>query len=172
VITITAETGSLLSQRDRTAETVIRLLKFFKLNTGVRNRLAEELDTLLANPRHIAPYLLAMSESQGRALFEVLYKAGVHAIHDTDTPVRLILWNTTESSDITYRYNTIHLQYGRIPSLGYENGVVPRFKAFVPEITAWSHGPLREHVQRTQWHAQIDYDNLFTAIEEYREDPA
>jgi hypothetical protein len=151
---------------------VIRLLKFFKLNTGVRNRLAEELDLLLANPRHIAPYLLAMSESQGRALFELLYGAGVHAISDTDTPARLILWNNRESKDITYRYTDIHLQFGRIPSMHHHNGPVPRFVALVPEITGWSHGPLREHVQRTQWQLQVDYDNLFTAHEEYREDPA
>lgn len=171
-VTVQSEFGSILSRRDRKAEHVIRLLRAFKLNIGVRNRLAEQLDTLISNPRTIAPYLLPMSMSQGRALFELLYEAGVHLIEDTDAPVRLILWDNNDSQDVTYRYGEIHLQFGRIPSLHHENGVVSRFKAFVPEIKAWAHGPLREHVQRTQWQLQIDYDHLFSVIEEYREDPA
>lgn len=172
VVSLKSNDGSLLSRRDRKAETVIRLLRSFKLNIGVRNRLAEELDTLIANPRTIAPYLLPMTPSQGRALFELLYEAGVHFIEDTDNPVRLIMWDNNDSQDVTYRYGDMHLQFGRIPSLHHENGIVPKFKAIIPEITAWSHGALREHVQRTQWQLSMDYDNLFTVIEEYTEDPA
>nr|HMS94571.1 hypothetical protein [Tabrizicola sp.] len=92
------------------------LLRSFKLNIGVRNRLAEQLHTLIANPRTIAPYLLTMSQSQGRALFEVLYEAGIHFVADTDTPGRLILWDNNDSGDVTYRYSDIQLQFGRIPS--------------------------------------------------------
>jgi hypothetical protein len=40
----------------------------------------------------------------------------------------------------------------------------------IPTEKSWSHGALGEHVHKTQWHAQIDYDNMLTVSESYQEE--
>ena len=169
-LSIETREDSLLARRNRKAETVLRLLKFFKLHTGVRNRLAERLDAIIADPAALAPYLLAMSESQGRALFEVLYEAGVHYVRDTHEPTLLVMWNNHENPQITYRYADIYLYFGSVQFAHHTNGVVPRFTHVIPPVKSWSHGAQQEHVHRTQWQIQIDYADLFTVIEKYREE--
>ncbi len=166
---VRADAPTLLSRRSRQRETVLRLLRAFRLHSGVRNWIAQGLDAVLADPRELARFLLPMSESQARALFETLYDAGVHQIADTDYPTRLILWNNREDSAITYRYGEIFLYFGMVHAANHHNGIVPRFRVVIPKIETWQSGTLGEHVHRTQWRAQVDYHNLATAAEEYRE---
>lgn len=168
-LVVTLQGEHLLSRRDRKAETILRLLKFFKLHTGVRNRLAENLDAILADPAKIAPYVIAMSEAQGRALFEVLYEAGLHSVGDTHHPTLVVMWNNNADENITYRYGDAYLYFGSVQSANHTNGVAPRFTTFVPPVRNWSHGAEGEHVHRTQWYAQMDYHNLLTVIEQHRE---
>jgi len=168
-LTLEANGEALLSRRDRKAETILRLLRFFRLNTGVRNPLAEELDTILADPAKIAPYIVTLSASQGRALFEVLYDAGLHLIRDTHDPTLVLLWNNGQDERITYRYGDAYLHFGWIKSANHANGVAPRFTRFFPVANHWSHGARDEHIHLTQWQAQIDYDNLFTVIEHHHD---
>ncbi len=165
-----SEGDSLFSQRDRKRETLLRMLRAFRLNTGVRNKLADMLDTLLDDPDQIAPYLVTMHESHIRALCEVLYEAGVQYISDTQYPALLVLWNNRDDEAITYRYGDAYLYFGLVKSAHHQNGVVPRFAALIPEMQTWTHGALGEHIQRTQWQVQVDYHNLATAHEEYREE--
>lgn len=164
-----ASDASLLSRRSRQRETVLRMLRAFRLHSGVRNRLAETIDAVIVNPDELAPYLIAMSEAQARALFETLCSAGIHHIADTDAPTRLILWNNREDSAITYRYADTFLYFGMIKSANHHNGVLPRFASLTPKIETWQSGAVNEHVHRTQWLLQVDYHNLVTVIEEYRE---
>lgn len=160
---------TLLSRRDRQRETLLRLLRAFRLHSGVRNRIAEEIDTVLADPAQLARYLIAMSDSQARALFETLYSAGVHHSADTDCPTRLILWNNREDAAITYRYGSIYLWFGMVQNAEHHHGVLPRFAAITPNIQTWQSGAVGEHVHKTQWQALVDYHNLATVVEEYRE---
>jgi alpha-glucosidase (family GH31 glycosyl hydrolase) len=160
---------TLLSRRNRKAETLLKLLRAFRLHTGVRNRLAENIEVLVSDPDKIAPYLVTMSQSHIRALCEVLYEAGIQHIPDTHHPTLLILWNNREDKDITYRYNEAFLYFGMVKSANHQHGIVPRFAALIPEIQTWTHGALGEHVQRTQWHVQVDYHNVATVSECYRE---
>ncbi len=168
-LTITTEAGSLRSHRDRTSETLLRMLKFFKLHTGVRNAIASELDAIITHPVKIAPYIINLTTSQARALCEILFDAGLHYITDTIAPTLLLLWNNAEDAAITFRYGDSHLFFGSIKSMSHDGGVVPRFAQFIPPTHRWSHGAQDEVVHRTQWHAQIDYANIFTASEGYRE---
>ncbi|MBZ0282159.1 MAG: DUF5110 domain-containing protein [Anaerolineae bacterium] len=168
-LVVSVQGENLLSRRDRKAETILRLLKFFKLHTGVRNRLAENLEAILTDPAKIAPYVIAMSEAQARALFEVLYEAGLHYVGDTHHPTLVVMWNNKADENITYRYGDAYLYFGSVQSANHTNGVVPRFTTFVPPVRNWSHGAEGEHVHRTQWYAQVDYHNLLTVIEQCRE---
>ncbi|MCC6616164.1 MAG: DUF5110 domain-containing protein [Anaerolineae bacterium] len=166
---VRTDEATLRSQRPRQRETILRLLKAFKLHIGVRNKIADELDAILADPDKLASYLIAMTPSQTRALFETLYQAGLHHVADTQQPTLLVMWNNREDERITYRYNDIYLFFGFVQSAHHDQGVVPRFAALTPEMITWRHGASEEHVHKTQWQLQVDYHNLVTSSESYRE---
>lgn len=161
--------AGLLARRERKRETLLHMLRFFKLHTGVRNRLAAELDAIIADPATLAPYVITMSQTQARALFETLYEAGVYHVKDTHHPAQVVLWNNNADDRITYRYGETYLHFGNVDHTHYANGTVPRFLAFAPPVKVWWDGAYSEHVHRTQWHAQIDYLNVLTVTESYRE---
>jgi hypothetical protein len=168
ILSLQSDAG-LLAHRNRKRETLLHMLRFFKQHTGVRNRLAAEIDAVLADPARLAPYLITMSESQGRALFETICEAGVHAVKDTYQPALVVMWNNHAEDRISYRYGEAFLHFGNVEHADFTNGIVPRFLACVPPLKAWQDGAYGEHVHRTQWHAQIDYLNVLTVTEGYRE---
>ncbi len=110
-LTVSAE-GALLSRRDRKREKILTMLRFFRLNAGIRNRIAGGIDAILADPTALAPDVLAMTGAQARALFETICDAGVYAVTDTDKPVQVIVWNNQENKAITYRYRDVYLRFG------------------------------------------------------------
>ncbi len=162
-------TAELLALRNRKRETLLHLLRFFKLHSGVRNRLAAEIDVIIADPAKLAPYVIAMSESQARALLEILCEAGVHHVKDTRHPDLVVMWNNHANDRISYRYGEIYLHFGNVDHTHFVNGIVPHFLAFTPQRNVWRDGAYEENVHRTQWHAQIDYLNIQTVKAYYRE---
>ncbi len=160
---------TLLTRRSRKRETILKLLRAFKLHSGVRNRLAELVDSLVVDPDGIAPYVVGMGEAHLRALCEVLYEAGVHHFADTPHPTELILWNNRSDAEITYRYSDVFLYFGMVPSSSHQRGGVPSFMSLTPKIEKWTYGTLGEHVQRTQWQIHVDYHNVAGVTEAYRE---
>lgn len=164
-----AETGNLLSHRERGQETVLHLLSHFKLHTGVRNKIAEELPAILADPAKLAPYIITMSASQNRALFETLCGAGVHVVHDTAKPTSIVVWNNQHLPDIRYRYRDAYLHFGVLKSANHNNGHAPCFAHFAPPTTTWQQGALQADVHRSQWQIQLDYLNLWTFSDGYQE---
>lgn len=160
-LTLVNPTGeTVLAGRDRTKETFHRYLKAFNLPSGMRNHIWDRVDSILANPDMLTPYLVTMTPSQSTALCELLYQAGVHHIQDTHHPDLLLLWNNRSDQTITYRYGEIYLWFGQVPHTDHHQGVVPSFHYIVPEVKSWRHGAYEEHVQRTQWQVTINYANL------------
>ncbi|WP_162909713.1 glycoside hydrolase family 31 protein [Aggregatilinea lenta] len=160
---------TLLSRRDRTRETLLRLLRFFRLHTGVRNHIAEEIDAIIDDPQRLAPYVLVMETTHARALFETLCEAGVHTVTDTHDPAMVVVWNNREDARFTYRYADAYLHFGMLRDANHARGVVPRYAAFTPPVHAWRQGAYGEYVHPTQWQVQIDYFNLLSVAEGYRE---
>ncbi len=160
---------TLLARRQRKRETVLKMLRAFRLHSGVRNRLAEIVDALIANPDEIAPYTVAMQEAHIRALCEVLYEAGVHHVPDAQHPALVVLWNNHADSAITYRYSEAFLFFGGVHHPKHECGALPRFAALTPKMQTWTHGAHGEHVQRTQWQVHVDYHGAADVDEGYRE---
>lgn len=170
-VTLTAA-QNLLVHRDRTKETLLRLLKFFTLHTGVRNAIAANLDATMADPAILAPYLVTMTPTQGQALCELLFDAGLHVITETSAPVQLLLWNNRADPALTFRYGAAYLRYGMVRETQHERGAVARFACFTPPDDHWRHGAQEEIVQRAQWQVQVDYANVFTvAASDQEESP-
>lgn len=168
-LTLQADTNNLLSRRDRKRENLLRMLRFFKLHAGVRNEIGNHIDAILDDATKLAPYLVTMEQSQAQALFEVIWEAGIHTVYDTSSPSIVVMWNNREDDGIEYRYNEAFLFFGFVKSSKFENGKLPRFQVFKPSEETWKHGSQDEHIHRVQWHAQIDYFNVYTLCDGYRE---
>jgi len=169
-ITIETDSNSLLSHRDRKEETILNMVGKFNLHTGIRNRIADNIEGILENPETIAPYLIAMKDTQVKALCEVLFEAGVHVVQDTYHPVLITLWNNNDDEAIRYRYSDIHLHFGFVEGDNFENGTLPLSGAITPEMKTWAHGSMKQHVQSTQWAVSVDYHNIATVSESYTEE--
>ncbi len=169
VVRLYGDEEGLLSRRDRKRETVLKMLRAFRLHTGVRNRLAEIVDALVANPDEIAPYIVGMQAEHVRALCEVLYDAGAQHVPDAHHPTLIVVWNNRDDQAITYRYSEAFLFFGGVHSPKHQHGVAPRFAAFVPNTQTWTHGAVGDHVQRTQWQVHLDYHGVADTTVEYRE---
>lgn len=168
-VSLQTSEASLRVHRDRKLEKLTRMLRAFRLNTGVRNKIAEHFEEILADPDAIAPYLVMMQPAHIRALCELLYDAGVQFIKDTHDPVLLILWNNNQDKAITYRYGDAYLHFGFVQSAHQHQDVVPCSKIIVPEVQSWKHGALGEHVQHTQWQVDVAYHDIATVTESHRE---
>lgn len=162
--------GNILSRRNRKKEKLLQMVKAFRLHNGVRNNIAAEIDTLLENPEIMAAYLIAMKESQARALCETIFEAGIHQIKDTQVPRLLIMWNRLRDSQITYRYSDIYLFFGHVTGHNWQKGELPESGAIIPPIKTWTHGSLTDGVQQTQWLAHVDYHNIFSTSEGHLEE--
>jgi alpha-glucosidase (family GH31 glycosyl hydrolase) len=171
LLTVRAQSddGTLLARRERKRETLLKMLRAFRLHSGVRNRLAEIIDALIVNPDEIAPYIVTMQSAHVRALCEVLYEAGAHYIAEAHDPALIVVWNNRDDQAITYRYGEAFLEFGAVRFAKHHRGSAPRFAAIIPQIKLWTHGMLSDYVQRTQWEVQIDYHNLASVTEAYRE---
>lgn len=161
--------AGLLSHRSRKHEKILHMLKWFRTQAGIRDQLAARLDTIYDDPAQLAPYLIAMTEAQGRALFEVICEAGLNVVRDTQWPAMVVVWNNRASDRITYRYADANFYFGFLNDPHHSNGIVPRFAAFTPPDRVWRHGSNEAHVHETQWRAQIDYLNLLTVVESHQE---
>ncbi|CAG1007289.1 alpha-glucosidase [Anaerolineae bacterium] len=150
-------------------EKLLRLLKFFKLHTGVRHRIAGEIDAIISDPERLIPYLIPMSESQAQAFIETLYEAGVQVLEDTDQPVSMILWNNLADSRITFRYGGLYLHFGNVEWSDQQRGIVPRFLSLIPFRKVWRQGTDGVVSHRPQWRVQIDYGNAHSVVKSHRE---
>lgn len=142
-VTIGADDETLLSQRDRTKETCLTMLHTFKLETQAKLAIAENLDQLATNPTLLQAYKPLLTESQARALLEVVLQTGAHFIRQRFAKELLILWNNRANTAVTYQYNEYnHEEFWVDRRFLAHSGPLPRFQAILP-----AH----------QWQLHVDY---------------
>jgi alpha-glucosidase (family GH31 glycosyl hydrolase) len=91
----------LAARRDRTAETVSDMLWAFKLEIDAKAAIAAALDNICADPDYLAPFQVALSESQLRALLETTRQAGCHHLpQGVGREEKLILWNNRQEEKL------------------------------------------------------------------------
>lgn len=171
-VLLIAETSesSLLARRNRRGEKLLEMLGHFRLHTGIRNKVADNIEQILDNPEAIAPLLIAMTSSQIQALCESLFSAGVQFVKDTHNPTLLLVWNNNADKQISYRYSDVYLYFGMVWDNHFSKGIAPKFEAIVPKMKTWSHGAMQEKVQTTQWSIQLDYHNIATVSYRHKEE--
>ncbi len=99
-----------------------KMLRAFRVNSNVKYAMSCNLDPLLENPDKLAAYVVSLSSSQQRALFEVLTGAGCE--HITNILDELVVfWNNSELEKVTYSRS------GE-PQYLFEKSVVPKFMGY------------------------------------------
>ena len=136
--TVTLAAGRLLSGRDRRREKVYGMLSAFRLDSVVKANLANRLEELFEDPRSLADFGMNLTESQTRALLEVLHGVGVHYVVEAGQPHLLVLWNNRKSTDFRYYFTQVRPIKWYFPER-YQSLMdeVPRFLALRPEGNAW-----------------------------------
>ena len=129
--------GPLLSRRDRTAETGLRLLRAFRLDAAVKGFLALRLNELPGRPERLADFGVDLTPGQVRALLEVTQGVGAHVTRDDSGPL-LLLWNNDERPGFTHHLAEIRPLKWYVPErYRSSSGVVPRFMALRTETREW-----------------------------------
>jgi len=141
-VTLSVPSGTLLGGRDRTPETLRRMLRAFRLETHTKYAIDMHLAQVLAEPQRLAGYP-DLSDAQLRALLEVIVGAGVDVIDSTGT-AWAILWNNRGEPRMRYQ----HAVRWRGRHFGLEEGALPAFCAI----------PLGGHGDRER--LRVDYLGL------------
>lgn len=123
--------GPLLSRRDRTVETGLRLLRAFRLDAGVKGFLALRLNELPGRPELLADFGVDLTPEQARALLEVTPGVGAHVTRDDNGPFAAALEQRRAARLRPSRGRDSTAEVVRAPRSS--SGPVPRFLAVRPE---------------------------------------
>ncbi len=107
MLTVTLS-GVVRVQADRRLERCREMLRYFRLETGTKASLLEQMPAILADPSLLANYVIPMQPSQMRALLETITEAGMTYIDHAGADRPLILWNNNSDPGIAYQLNTFH----------------------------------------------------------------
>ena len=154
----------LLSQRDRTPETLFNLAQHFQLDARIANGLVEHMDAWIDDPVWLgATFGHVLSAGQARALLETITGAGFHRVQDAGQAELVVLWNNRQHDDVTFRYvpPDMVLFWCFQPHPEPDHGVVPRFRAVRPVLSMRQEGFLGRTFSPDEWQVRLDYAQQF-----------
>lgn len=133
-LTVTLRGANLLAAGQSAQALCAKLLGDFRLDTGVKNDLVTRLAGIVADPAVLAPYAIALSQSQLTALLETLTGAGIGWIDPAGPHEQLILWNNRQNPAIRYQFSAFagHV-WDFKKRYRYSQEEVPAFKAIEPK---------------------------------------
>ncbi len=141
--------GDLANRDDARLATCLKMLKHFKLETGAKASIAAELPGLIEAPARAARYLPLLTESQLRALLEVITGAGLDITESTGDPL-VVVWNNHNDEKITQLFALARTHHWwRYPERHpWASEPAPRFMAYRPKADFGEHNP---------WVVQLNY---------------
>jgi alpha-glucosidase (family GH31 glycosyl hydrolase) len=149
VVTLSATSDGLANHADARQATCLRLLKHFRMETNAKGVIYSNLPDIIANPAKLARFLPQLTQSQQRALLEVITGAGIDYTESTGDPL-LVVWNNHADEHITQlfamaRMNHWWLYPDRNP---WASDVAPRFIAYRPKV---------DFGEKNPWVIQLNY---------------
>lgn len=146
--------GDLANRDDARLSTCLKLLKHFRLETNAKASIAADLPNLVENPSLVARYLPQLTESQMRALLEVLTGAGVDYTESTGEPL-IVVWNNHGEDRITHLHALARVSHWwRYPErYPWSSTEAPRFAVYRPKVDFGEQDP---------WVVQLNYFGQFT----------
>lgn len=136
----------LLEHRDRRSENSRRLIESFYLDSLAKQMLWDRLDDIVKDIQRLGDMVALLSDTQIRALIEVIAGAGVHQFTNASPEHQpVVIWNNTPHSIMTY-----HLaQRDGWMSAKSEGGMVPRYRVW-------------DFVGEREWRLNVSLGNLAT----------
>ncbi len=84
------------------------MLRYFRLETGTKASLHEQMPAILADPSLLTNYAIPVQPAQTRALLETITEAGMTYIEHAGPDRPLILWNNRLDPTVTFQLNAFH----------------------------------------------------------------
>ena len=129
-VTLEARQGNLQNHDDARIPTLIKLLKAFRCGSEAKRGLYVRMHEILADFEVLGAYRTALSDSQLRALLEILSGAGVHVCEDTGEAFAVV-WNNLDDQRIIVRWSLENLgTWDPQQRFRQEQGPAPRFAHF------------------------------------------
>lgn len=131
-LTLATNADTLLSRRDRTVAQCHDMVRAFRLQTNVKDALAQKLPQIVADPDLLAYFAVNLSESQQRALLEVTQQAGVHRHPHWFHGGELILWNNRQSAAAYTMTTWVEAGWAFDEQFRIVSNTLPKFQTFKP----------------------------------------
>jgi hypothetical protein len=141
--------GDLSNRADNRQATCLRMIRHFKLETGAKASIATDVPALIEDPAWVARYMPLLTESQQRALLEVITGAGLDYTESTGDPL-VVVWNNQCDEKITQLFAMARVHHWwRYPErYPWASDTAPRFMAYHPKADFGEHNP---------WLVQLSY---------------
>jgi hypothetical protein len=131
-VDIKIDNGDLMYRSDDTYVHFLSLMRAFRLASYAKQALDSNAQEIIADPAKLAAFKSVLTESQMRALLELLTGAGVDHLTKAG-PERLIIWNNYQNPIVNYRRSQerliVHNPRFRFQ---HDTGILPRFKSIRP----------------------------------------
>ena len=154
-VVLTVAAGAELANRnDSRLVECLKLLKHFRMETGAKAALAALIPEIIADPGRLAQFLLTLTDSQARALYEVITGAGIELTATTGQRL-VVMWNNHSDTRVTcQRAVAHHHEWWRYPErFPWSNETLPRFEALHVDESIGHGDP---------WVVQATYYGTFT----------
>ncbi|HSH02798.1 MAG TPA: TIM-barrel domain-containing protein [Anaerolineae bacterium] len=137
-----------LSRRDRRPEHLNHMLTHFTCESMCKMAIAQHWDTIQTNPHFLLNYKMHLSQSQQRALLELICQAGIHHITNMRHKDLIILWNNNPTKlPLTYQWTKWQNEWDVTQRFQSEYGDLPSYQAITP------HQP---------WQIELNYGDILT----------
>ncbi len=139
----------------QTLKTCSKVLSYLAIDTYAKSVITNLLPEIIENPVLISQFRPTLTDTQLRALLEIITRTGVHRIsHTGEDSVQL--WNENPLQDsfpVTYHLTVNQYHRGYYEHHFYhEYGPVPKFKVFLPGI----------HFEQNPWELRLNYGSVLT----------
>jgi hypothetical protein len=120
---------------DPRLSTLLRMVKAFRLQTNSKSDLAADLPKIVEDPGLLVRYLSALTNSQMRALMEVVTGAGMDYTESTGSPL-IVAWNNHQDKNVTLQFSLARQRHWwkyKERNL-WVNDALPRFQSYHPAV--------------------------------------
>jgi hypothetical protein len=140
-VTLETSAASLLSYRDRRAETVRKMLRAFRMDSAQKLHIDRQLSSILKTPSLLFTDFVLLDDPHARALSEIITGAGIDHVTTALNEDLVVMWNSRSYEGARYGWSTWNFEK-RFQS---EAGVTPR--SFV-----------HKEMHDRQWKLRLSYD--------------
>lgn len=145
---------NLADKNDPRLAQLLRMIKHFRMENNAKEDLDRALPGLIADPAGLGRFLPVLTDSQLRAMLEVITGAGLDYCVSTGEPL-VVLWNRNGMEQVTYQnaLSREHHWWMYAERRPWSGGTLPRFVSVRPKKAFGEENP---------WKIMINYLGMYT----------